>query len=82
MGTGAWAASGKVSTANGMAAPSAYMAATSTYRATGRQAPMGGPALPGAPRSYEKQKPSEGDPVGHENRAAVDADSTGECSAL
>ena len=79
--TGACAASDEVA-ANGMAAPSACMAATSTYRATGRQAPMGGPALPGAPRSYEKQKPSEGDPVVHENRAAVDAGSTGEFSAL
>ena len=56
----------KMGAGSGATAGRAILSGTAksrAYRATGRQAPMGGPALPGAPRSYEKQKPSEGDPA-------------------
>ena len=58
------------------------MATTNAYRATGRQAPLGGPAAPGNLRSNEIQMPSEGGPTGHEHRSALAVGSAGERLAL
>ena len=58
-------------------------ATSCAYRATGRQAPAGGPARSGILRSCATQISSDGDPTGNENRTArLAVGTTGESPAL